>query len=136
MKEKVLVLILSLLLGSLGSTSIFASSLEKRWGIGLGNPYLSMKYHASARTAYEIRAAFGSGISVYSARVYRNFTSKGKAVAFAGLEGGTISFEKKDIKGDASSGVVFVGFENPFSEKPTLFLQGVSRTIVYPPRIL
>ncbi len=120
MRKKVLVLILSLLFGSLGSTTIFASSLEKRWGIGLGNPYLSIKYHASARTAYEVRGAFGTSINVYSARFYRNFKPKGSSVTFWGLEGGSIAFTKEDIGGSGYFAMLFFGLERFITKKTTL----------------
>lgn len=122
MRKKLLAVFFSLLFVGSSSTIVFASTLEKRWGIGLGNPYVSIKYNTSKTVAFEARGAFGSGINVYSARVYRNFTPKGKSVTFAGLEGGTISFEKKDIKGDGSFGMLFVGFENSLSEKLTFVL--------------
>lgn len=118
-KGKALVVVVFLLSISSSSTFVFASSLEKRMGIGLGNPYICIKYHATKRLAYEVRGAFGSGINVYSARVYRNFTPRGKAVTFAGLEGGIISFDKEDIEGDGSFGMLFVGFENSLFEKLT-----------------
>jgi len=121
-KGKVLVVVAFILSVSTSAPFAFASSLEKRLGVGLGNPYVSIKYYANQRSAYEVRGAFGSGINVYSARVYRNFTQKGKSVTFAGLEGGTISFDKEDIEGDGSFGMLFVGFENSLSEKLTFVL--------------
>jgi len=121
-KRNVLVASFCLMFIGLSSTIVFASTLEKRWAIGLGNPYVSMKHNASKRVAFEVRGAFGSGVNVYNARVYRNFTQKGKSVIFAGLEGGTISFDKEDVKGDGSFGMLFVGFENSLSDKLTFIL--------------
>ncbi len=120
MKKKVLVVTFLLLFIGLGSTFVCADTLEKRWGIGLGNPYLSMKYHVSATTAYEARAAFGAGINVYSVRYYRNSKFKGKSLTFWGLEGGTISFIKEDIGGSGYFAMLFVGLERFILKKMTL----------------
>lgn len=119
MKRNVLVITFCLMFVGLSSAVVFASSLEKRWGIGLGNPYVSIKYNASKRVAYEVRGAFGSGIGVYSVRFYRNFSWKNKTVTFVGLEGGLINFDKEDIGGDGSFGMLFLGFEHFISKKMT-----------------
>jgi hypothetical protein len=120
MKRKVVVVTFFLLFIGLGSTFAHANTLEKRWGIGLGNPYLSMKYHDSARTAYEIRAAFGTGINVYSARFYQNSELKGKSVTFWGLEAGSIAFTKEDIGGSGYFAMLFFGLERFITKKMTL----------------
>ncbi len=120
MKKKILVIAFFLLFIGLGSIFVYANTLEKEWGIGLGNPYLSMKYHASQRTAYEIRAAFGTGINVYSARYYRNSIFKGKSVTFFGLEAGSIAFAKEDIGGSGYFAMVFLGLERFILKKMTL----------------
>jgi len=122
MKRMVWLPIIFLLFIGLSSTFVHANTLEKRWGIGLGNPYLSMKYHASIRTAYEVRAAFGTGINVYSARYYRNFNPKGKSVIFLGLEAGSIAFTKEDIRGSGYFAMLFVGLERFITKKMTLSL--------------
>jgi len=70
----------------------------------------------------EGRGAFGSGIAAYSLRFYRNFSSKGKTATFVGLEGGLINFDKEDIKGDGSFGMLFLGFEHSISKKMTFSL--------------
>ena len=122
MKKKVLVIAFFLLFIGLGSTFVCANTLEKRWGIGLGNPYLSMKYHVSATTAYEARAAFGAGINVYSARFYRNSELKGKSLTFWGLEAGSITFTKEDIGGSGHFAMLFLGLERFITKKMTLSL--------------
>lgn len=116
-KRKVSAVIFSLLFISLSSTVVFANRLEKRWGIGLGNPYISLKYWTSPGFAIEGRGAFGSGIGVYSVRFYRNFSFKNKTVTFVGLEGGLINFDKEDIEGDGSFGMLFLGFEHFIRKK-------------------
>ena len=119
MKKKVLVITFFLLFLGLDSTFVYGETLEKRWGIGFGNPYLSVKYHNSARAAYEIRAAFGTGINVYSARLYRNSELKGKSATFWGLEAGSIAFTKEDIGGSGYFAMLFFGFERFITEKMT-----------------
>ena len=122
MEKKVLVVILSLLFIGLSSTVVFASGLEKRWGIGLGNPYISLKYWTSPRFAIEGRGAFGSRIGVYSVRFYRNFSLKEKTVTFVGLEGGTINFDKPDIEGNGYLAMLFLGFEHFVTKRLTFSL--------------
>ena len=119
MKRIIWVAVFFLLFISLNSTITFANRLEKRWGIGLGNPYISLKYWTSPRFAIEGRGAFGSGIGVYSVRFYRGFGLKNKTVIFVGLEGGLINFDKEDIEGNGSFGMLFLGFERFISKKMT-----------------
>lgn len=113
MRRKITIFTSALLFLGIISTVVSAGT----WGIGLGNPYVSLKYRTSGTVAYEVRAAFGSGLNVYSARIYRNFGSKGTAVPFVGVEGGTINFEGEDATGNGSFGMLFVGFEKLFTKK-------------------
>ena len=80
-------------------------------GIGLGYPYLGVKYNFSERIASEIRWATGEGINVYAGRGYWNFYSGKKLTAFTGLEGGYIKFDTLDTKGTGYEGAAFVGGE-------------------------
>lgn len=118
MRKRLVMLVLTSLLISI--TAIPASA--GRWGIGLGNPYISLKYWATPRFAIEGRGAFGSGIGAYSVRFYRGFSPKNKTVIFVGLEGGLINFDKEDIEGDGSFGMLFLGFEHFISKKMTFSL--------------
>ena len=113
-----LISVLTLLL--IGTSTIPVSA--GRWGIGLGNPYISLKHWTSPRFAIEGRGAFGSGIGAYSVRLYRNFNFKNKTVTFVGLEGGLINFDKEDIEGDGSFGMLFLGFEHSITKKMTFLL--------------
>ncbi|PWI46425.1 hypothetical protein CEE45_16910 [Candidatus Heimdallarchaeota archaeon B3_Heim] len=113
MRKRLVMLVLTSLLISITAIPVSAG----RWGIGLGNPYISLKYWTSPRFAIEGRGAFGSGIGVYSVRLYRGFGPKGKTVTFAGVEVGLINFDKEDIEGDGSFGMLFLGFERFISKK-------------------
>lgn len=101
----------------LTSTQAHANDHQRKWSIGLGNPYISLKYSASPNFSIEGRGAFSSQISVYSLRLYHNFPSRDKTTTFIGLEGGSISFDEEDIEGHGSFGMLFLGFEHFISKK-------------------
>lgn len=103
----------------LTSTVAYANDPQKKWSIGIGNPYICLKYSTSPKFSIEGRGAFGSGISVYSLRLYRNFPSRDKTTTFIGLEGGTINFDKPDIEGNGYVGMIFLGFERSISKRLT-----------------
>jgi hypothetical protein len=80
-------------------SSIHAESLKRRIAIGVGKPYVSLKYGLSPKFSIEARGAFGTGVNMYGARLYYNFTPKDKVVLFFGVEGGYIRFSKDDVSG-------------------------------------
>ncbi|MEW6557071.1 MAG: hypothetical protein AB1349_06930 [Elusimicrobiota bacterium] len=80
-------------------------------GVGLGWPYLGVKYNFSQRLGSELRWATGEGINVYAGRGYWNYYSSRKLTGFTGLEGGYISFDTLDTKGTGYEGSVFLGGE-------------------------
>ncbi len=106
----------------LTSTIAHANDHQKKWSLGLGNPYICLKYSTSPNFSIEGRGAFGSGISAYSLRFYRNFTHRDKTMTFIGLEGGSINFDKEDIEGDGSVVMIFLGFEHFISQRLTFLL--------------
>jgi len=106
----------------LTSTIAHANDHQRKWSIGLGNPYICLKYSASPKFSIEGRGAFGSGISVYSLRFYRNFTRRNKTVTFIGGEVGTINFDKPDKEGNGYVGMLFLGFERFISKRLTFLL--------------
>jgi len=106
-KKIIFLFLLSTLLPFYLSTCLYAGEL----GIGLGYPYLGVKYNFSERIASEIRWATGEGINVYAGRGYWNFYSGKKLTAFTGLEGGYIKFDTLDTKGTGYEGAAFVGGE-------------------------
>jgi hypothetical protein len=115
--KKWTVLILGALFLSSIATQAQANDLSKRLGIGLGWPYLSLKYGINPRFSVEGRGAFGEGIGVYGARLYYNFNPYDRAVIFTGLEGDYVSFdveiedEEEGMKGKGYVGYLFVGGE-------------------------
>ncbi len=82
----------------------------KGLSIGLGYPYASLKYDFSA-LAVEGRFITASGIKVYSGRGYWNFYAHKALKAFAGVEGGYISFNTLDTRGTGYERALFVGGE-------------------------
>jgi hypothetical protein len=115
--KKWTVLVLGILLFSSIATKSLANDLTRRLGIGLGWPYLSLKYGISPRFSIEGRGAFGEGIGVYGARLYYNFNPKDRAVIFTGLEGDYVNFdveiedEEEGMRGKGYVGYLFVGGE-------------------------
>ncbi|MEW6557411.1 MAG: hypothetical protein AB1349_08665, partial [Elusimicrobiota bacterium] len=104
-KMKKIILLITLLL------YYFITCLYSEVGIGLGWPYLGLKYNFSRRLGSEIRCATGEGINVYAGRGYWNYYSSRKLTGFTGLEGGYISFDTLDTKGTGYEGSVFLGGE-------------------------
>ena len=98
-------------------------------GIGLGYPYLGVKYDFSKQIASELRWATGEGINVYAGRGYWNFYSGKKLTGFTGLEGGYISFDTLDMKGIGYEGSVFVGGEYFISNRLS-FVMDFSPTFI------
>jgi hypothetical protein len=109
--KKFLAVSISILMGIGIVSTAKADDLNKRIGIGLGNPYISLKYGLSSKLSIEARGAFGSGISVYGARFYYNFNPKDRSVIFIGGEGDFVSFDKEDISGTGYVVYAFVGGE-------------------------
>lgn len=78
--------------------------------LGVGYPYLSLKYDFKALAA-EGRFVTGSGVQAYTGRGYWNFHQSDNLKGFTGLEGGYIKFNTLDTKGTGSEVAVFVGGE-------------------------
>jgi len=93
-----------------------AEDLSGRLGLGLGNPYLCIKYGFNSKLSGELRAAFGEGIAVYGVRGYYNFNSQDKSVFFVGGELDTVNFEKKYLSGYGEVLMLFVGLEHFISK--------------------
>jgi len=92
--------------------------------IGLGNPYISLK--VGQKWHIEARYAMGSGIKVLSGRLLRDFSQTDKKKdqnfnIFAGIEGGTISFDNT-ISGKGGFGYLFVGGEYFITDKIAFLL--------------
>lgn len=100
----------------------YANDLSSRFGIGLGNPYIALKYGFNAKISSEVRASFGEGITVYGIRGYYNLNSQSTSVLFLGLEGDTVTFDKEDIAGTGIVLMPFVGIEHFITQNLTFNL--------------
>jgi len=108
------------------------------FSLGLGYPYVSVKYNLSEKTAAEFRYINSSGINVYAGRFYWNFkampgavsrdyvhqTAKkyDKTILFTGFEGGYIKFNTLDVKGSGTEIAGFIGGEHFISKQLSLLL--------------
>jgi len=122
MKGQIYVLTISILVGFLFLSSASGDSLANRIGIGLGNPYIAVKYGLTSKFSVEGRGAFGSGILAYGARLYYNFNPRNRTVIFIGGEGDYVSFDVDDVKGLGVVGYGFVGGEYFITRKFTFNL--------------
>lgn len=120
MKRIVIGIILGIFLVGCSSSLVRANDISKKFGLGVGNPYIALKYGFTPKLSGEIRGAFGSGIAVYGIRGYYNFNPENKGVIFLGGEADLISFNTEEISGNGSVLMVFVGFEYFITEKLTL----------------
>jgi len=120
MKRINIAVIFSIILIGCTTPLTSADDISGKLGLGLGNPYISLKYGLNSKLAGEIRGAFGSGISVYGIRGYYNFNPESKAVIFLGGEADLISFDIEGISGEGNVLMVFVGLEYFISDKLTL----------------
>jgi len=98
-----------------------AFSAADNLSVGLGYPYISLKYDMPVLSA-EGRFVTGSGVQAYAGRGYWNFHRSDKLTGFAGLEGGYIKFDALDIKGTGSEWAAFIGGEYSVTEKVSLLM--------------
>jgi len=108
------------------SSILFA---EEKLSIGLGWPYLSVKYNLSKYFSTELRYATGDGINVYAGRFYWNFHRPENIRFFTGLEGGNIDFNTLDIKGNGYEGSIFVGGEYLITKRLS-FVMDIAPTFI------
>jgi hypothetical protein len=95
---------------------------EDKLNLGLGWPYVGLKYNLSQGFSSELRYANGEGINVYAGRLYWNFYKPKNLDIFAGIEGGNITFNTLDIKGTGYEGSVFIGGECFISKRLSLMM--------------
>lgn len=105
------VLVVSFLISLTVIGNANADDLAKRIGVGLGNPYLSLKYGLNSKLSAEARYAFGSGVNAYGARLYYNFNPENQMVIFTGLEGDYIRFDRDGVSGNGYAAYLLVGGE-------------------------
>ncbi len=89
--------------------------------IGLGYPYVSLKYDFPVISA-ESRFVIDRGIKVYAGRGYWNYFNNDKLQGFAGLELGYISFNVLDTKGTGYERALFIGGEYFFNHRLSLLI--------------
>ena len=112
MRKKFLLIFGLILLINMSIVCIgYANDLTHKIGVGLGYPYLSLKYGISPKWSGELRGAFGSGIVVVGGRVYYNLNPEKRAVIYYGLEMDYVSFDTEDIAGNGYLVLIFVGGE-------------------------
>lgn len=109
MRLKHILLIISLFFCSYKYSE--AVDLSQKFGIGLGYPYLSLKYGISSSFTSEARWAYGEGINVFSGRGYYNFYQEESITGFTGCDIGYIKFDTEGIKGNGYLLMGFVGGE-------------------------
>lgn len=97
--------------------------------LGVGYPYVSLKYNFSKKTAAEAVYAAGEGINLYAGRFYWNFSRYDKLNLFTGLEGGYVNFDTLDMKGAGYEGAVLLGGEYFISRKIS-FAMDFSPTLI------
>ena len=98
------------------SCNLYAENLS----LGLGYPYVSLKYNFSEKTATEFRYANSLGINICAGRFYWNFKKYDKTSLFTGFEGGYIKFNTLDIKGSGTEIAGFIGGEHFISKQFSL----------------
>lgn len=93
-----------------------AASKSGLYSLGLGYPYLSLKYDFKA-LALEGRFVTGFGVRAYAGRGYWIFHHSDKLKGFSGLEGGYITFNTLDTRGTGYEGALFIGGEYFMAKK-------------------
>jgi len=84
---------------------------ENKLGIGLGWPYVSLKYNFSQNISSELKFAVGEGINIFAGRFYWNFYRKNALIGVTGVEAGYIDFDTLNIKGYGGECSLFIGGE-------------------------
>ncbi len=89
----------------------FASSIEKKMGIGFNYPGLSLKYGINSKNTIEIKTQLGKDILAVGPRYYRNFSTKDRLVLFFGGEADSLRFTGRVSKGSGIAFLTFIGCE-------------------------
>ena len=91
--------------------SAHSGSLLDSLAIGVGYPYLSIKYGLTDKYHLEARYAFSEDIKIYGGRVYSLFGQIDDVSLLAGLEVDYTKFEDDEISGSGTIVYPFVGGE-------------------------
>jgi hypothetical protein len=82
--------------------------------LGVGWPDVKVRYGFEAPIDLEAKAAFGSGMQVYSGRVYWTYLRGQDLDLMAGVEGGYMNLQGADgLYGGGAHGGLFTGVEAP-----------------------
>jgi hypothetical protein len=88
--------------------------------LGVGWPDVKLRYSFQEPIDIEFKTAFGSGIQVYSGRVYWTYWSYRGALPLdltTGLEGGIMNMhDDAGLNGGGADGLVFAGVETPLGK--------------------
>jgi hypothetical protein len=111
MRKRIIVFLFTILIAT-------ASYSHAELGVGLGYPYVSLKYTPEFFTyaSIEGKYAFSEGIDVLAGRAYLNFIKKSNLRIYTGYEMGQIRFNYDGISGTGQEYGVFLGMEVMFHE--------------------
>ncbi|MFH1860307.1 MAG: hypothetical protein ABH870_04765 [bacterium] len=96
---------------ALASSAKGASSLDKKWGIGLNYPGFGLKYAINSKNTVEIRTQLGKDILTIGPRYYYNLSLRDKLVLFCGGEVSHLRFKGSVSEGTGIAILTFIGGE-------------------------
>ena len=85
--------------------------------VGLGYPYLGLKFAIAEPVSIEAKYAFGDGVDVLAGRGYWNFFYNHKVKAFLGAEAGALVFNAEGLEGKGFEYGAFIGGEYKIADK-------------------
>jgi len=109
-----LILFIGLVLSITAKISVgsnLSKNLKNKLAVGLGYPYLALKYHVSSKLAFETRGTTGSDIVILGVRTFYNFQYNEICFPYVGLETDYITFNRDITKGTGYLLCLFVGGE-------------------------
>lgn len=115
MKKYIIILTIFL---SLSANKALSESLKGKLWIGLGYPYISLKYGTTYNSLIEGRFAFSEKIKVFGGRFYYLFNPEDIAILQLGGEVDYVSF-KDEIEGDGYIFYIFCGLKYFITENLT-----------------
>ncbi|OGS27948.1 MAG: hypothetical protein A2297_08110 [Elusimicrobia bacterium RIFOXYB2_FULL_48_7] len=123
MKNRKLLVLLVLLLAlpsfvySKTRTADYDNFPASGFRLGLGYPYLALRYKA-----VELKYFVEQGMDVYGARVNLTLLRRGSINLYTGLEADLINFNTEDIQGTGEVILPFIGSELFLSDRVSFFM--------------
>jgi hypothetical protein len=114
--------------------SAFAFDISGRWGIGLGTPYVGLKYGVKQHFSMELKGAYSEGVGIGGIRGYVNFNPLDRTVYFVGGELDYIIFDTEFMDGERLEGRGYVG--GIFLGGELFFAKNISFSIDFGPYYL